>query len=151
VRVAGYCSDLQRTLYFLRPGESAPPPEVLAAFDTTWKAIEVSAAALKPGVIGKEVDALARKVITDAGYSEFLYGLGHQVGRVVHDGGALLGPEWERYGNTPNLRVEAGQVFTLEPSVRVPGYGYLGLEEDVLVTEQGAVFLSQPQKSLIVK
>jgi Xaa-Pro aminopeptidase len=97
------------------------------------------------------VDAVARKVITDAGYPEFLYATGHQLGRACHDGGALLGPPWERYGTTPYMPVEVGQVYTLEPAVVVPGYGYMGLEEDVVVTENGAVFLGEPQTKIIVK
>ena len=66
-------------------------------------------------------------------------------GRAVHDGGALLGPLWPRYGNSPRWPVEVGQVFTLELEAEVPGVGYASLEEDVVVTPEGARWLSRPQ------
>lgn len=146
-----YASDLQRVVYYLRPGETAAPAEVQRAFDVVVQATQAAVDALKPGVPGREVDAITRKVITDAGYPAFNYATGHQMGRACHDGGALLGPLWKRYGNLPNLPVEPGQVFTIEPAVVVPGYGYLGLEEDVLVTDSGAVFLGPPQTELVLR
>lgn len=151
VRQNDYCSDIQRVMYFLRPDESAPPAAVQHGFDTIVAAIQAAVAAMKPGVLGKDVDAVARKVVTEAGYPEFKYATGHHLGRACHDGGGILGPEWERYGDTPNRPLEVGHVYTVEPGLFVPGYGYMGLEEDVLVTETGAVYLGAPQTELIVK
>ena len=122
----------------------------MRAFDTVTRAIQTAVSAMKPGVLGKQVDALARKVVTGAGYPEYMYGTGHQLGRDAHDGAGILGPEWERYGDTPNYPLEIGQVYTVEPGLAVPGFGYMGIEEDVLVTEDGAVFLQPPQTELVL-
>jgi Xaa-Pro aminopeptidase len=51
----------------------------------------------------------------------------------------------------PRLALEEGQVYTIEPGVMVPGCGYVGLEEDVIVTASGVEFLSHPQEQLVVR
>jgi Xaa-Pro aminopeptidase len=146
-----YCSDIQRVVYFLRPDEKAPPSEVQHGFNTVREAIQRAFKAMKPGVTGKYIDQLARQTVIDGGYKEYPYGTGHQVGRVVHDGAGMLGPAWERYGDTPNYLLEAGQVYTIEPGLAVPGFGYIGIEEDVLVTTSGAEYLGDPQMELMIK
>jgi Xaa-Pro aminopeptidase len=149
VRLDGFCSDLQRMWYVRRPGETAPPEKVRQAFQVVVRAIEAGAAVLRPGVLGYQVDAVARQVVTDAGYPEFEHGVGHGLGRAVHDGGTLLGPRWPCYGKTVERAVEAGNVFTLELGVMTDA-GFVGLEEDVVVTEQGRAFLSSRQRQPIL-
>ena len=141
----GYASDLQRMNYVLREGENMPPKEVVRAFETVVKAITASAEKLKPGVHGWEVDKIARDIVIKAGYKEFMHALGHQIGRNVHDSGCLLGPKWEKYGNSPHMLVEENQAFTLELHVYVENHGYMSIEEDVLVTKDGCEFLSNRQ------
>jgi len=151
IKQAGYCSDIQRMIYYLGDGEEMPPDEVQRGFDTVTGAIKAGVDAMKPGVAGKEIDAIVRNIILEAGYPEFKHATGHQIGREVHDGGALLGPEWERYGESPNWQLEAGQVYTIEPSLIVEGFGNIGVEEDVLVTENGCEYLHEPQTELVIR
>jgi Xaa-Pro aminopeptidase len=149
VRKNGFVSDLQRTWYLLAPGETEPPADARRGLDTITAAIRESAAFLRPGVQGREVDAVARGLITAAGYAEYPHALGHQVGRRAHDGGGLLAPAWDRYRDLPFRRVEAGQVYTLEPRLTVAGRGVATVEEIVEVTPEGCRFLSAPQTGLI--
>jgi Xaa-Pro aminopeptidase len=148
VRQQGYCSDMQRCWYVPFPGATQAPPDALRAMQAVTGAISAGAAALRPGVRGCDVDRAAREYLVNAGYSEYLHALGHQVGRFAHDGGCILGPEWERYGETPRLPVEEGQVYTLELGVNVDGRGYLGIEEMVLVNKAGCEWLTTRQMEL---
>jgi len=150
LKVDGYTSDLQRTFYILDDEETKEPPEVRRGFDTIVTAIEKARAALKPGVRGVEIDAIAREHIVSQGYEEYPHGLGHQVGRFAHDGTALLGPAWEKYANKPFEPIEENMVFTIEPRLTVPGRGIVTVEEMVLVTAVGADYLAEPQRELIL-
>lgn len=143
-----YCSDLQRVWYVLDEGETEPPDDVRRAWDALWTSVDAGIAALRPGAAGWEVDAAARASLVDAGYPEPMYALGHQLGRSAHDGGTTLAPRWDRYGASPLGIVEEGNVFTVEYGTAVPGRGYIGLEEDVVVTADGIEWLSTPQRDL---
>ena len=150
VKVDDYCSDMQRVFYVLEEGETAAPADVMKGFDTIVRAIELARQALKPGVQGVAIDRIARDHIVSQGYEEYPHGLGHQVGRFVHDGTALLGPAWEKYANKPFEIIEEHMVFTIEPRLPVPGRGVVTIEEMVLVTGEGAQFLAAPQKELLL-
>jgi Xaa-Pro aminopeptidase len=143
-----YASDLQRVWYLLDEGETEPPEDVRTAWDAVWAAVDAGVEALRPGAVGWEVDAAARSHLVEAGFPEPMYSLGHQLGRSAHDGGTLLGPRWDRYGQAPFGLVEEGNVYTLEFGTAVPNRGYVGLEEDVLVTADGIEWLSTPQREL---
>jgi Xaa-Pro aminopeptidase len=146
----GYCSDLQRTWYVLRDGETKAPAEVQRGFDVIKDSIQKVADKLKPGATGLEMDTIARDYITSQGYEEFPHGLGHQVGKVAHDGGGGLFPNWEKYGDLPFLKIEESQVYTIEPRLYVEGYGTATIEEEVVVIKDGCEFISKPQKELIL-
>ncbi len=148
VSSADYCSDLQRVWYILDDGESSAPDDVIEAWNALWAAIDTGVAKLEPGAVGWEVDAAARESLVTAGYPEPKFALGHQVGRSAHDGGTVLAPRWDRYGAAPGGVVEEGNIFALEYGIAAPGRGYIGLEENVLVTADGIEWLSTPQREL---
>ncbi len=151
VKKEGYCSDIQRVVYILKSNETSAPEPVQKGFDTVLAAVAAAKKKIKPGVTGFEIDQAARNIILQHGYPEFKYATGHQLGKNAHDGGGILGPHWEVYGNLPDQVIEAGQIYTIEPGLAVPGYGYIGLEEDVLVTESGCDNLGEPQTRIIYR
>ncbi len=151
IRINGYCSDLQRLIYFKRRDEKAAPDTLIDAFNMVYDIITETGDLCRPGIKGFEVDAKAREMLTDNGYPEYQHALGHQIGRSVHDGGGVIGPKWERYGATTSFILKENNVTTLELEIMLPGIGCVGLEEDVCVTKDGAKFLCQRQSELIVK
>ncbi len=150
MKVDGYCSDLQRTWYCLRPGETEPPAAVQRGFAAVRDAVRKAGEFLRPGVQGHEVDAVARGHIVAQGFDEYPHALGHQIGRDAHDGAGLLCPIWERYADKPYAVVEEGQCYTLEPRVQVPGHGVATVEEIVVVTADGCRYLSEPQSEIML-
>lgn len=152
----GYSTDIQRSAYVLRAGEKQAPAEIQKMWDTTRLAADRQIAAMKPGVTGNAIDTIGRGTLTEAGYNEPPHGTGHAIGFAVHDVGPLLGPDWnERYGSTVFLKMEVGQTFAVEPILYAnyePSGGEIniGLEEDVVITEQGAERLHPRQDELIL-
>lgn len=145
---SGFVSDLQRMWYLPEDSETEVPLQVQQAWDAVTAALEAGRAALRPGVKGREVDAAARSTLVEAGYEEYLHAFGHHIGRTAHDGATILGPRWERYGDSVERVVEVGNVFAIELGVAVPERGYVGREEDVVVTETGAEYISTPQEEI---
>jgi Xaa-Pro aminopeptidase len=139
---------MQRCWYVAGPNENEIPDDVAKALKAVLGAIDAGAQALKPGAMGWEVDAAARSFLVAKGYDEYLHALGHQVGRVAHDGGVTLGPRWERYGKSPFKKIQANEVYTLELGVIMATRGYLGLEEMVLVKETGLEWLTTRQTEM---
>jgi Xaa-Pro aminopeptidase len=148
VKIDGYCSDLQRSWYILRDGESDAPEEVKRGFQVILESISRAAAAIKPGKTGHDIDTIARDYIVSQGFEEYPHALGHQIGREAHDGGGLLGPKWERYGSLPDIPLEINQLFTLEPRLTIKDYGIATVEEIVVITNDGCEFLSNRQTEI---
>jgi Xaa-Pro aminopeptidase len=148
VKQDGFCSDLQRTWYLPKSGETDVPEPVVQAWDASRAALLAGANHMRPGVMGWEVDAAARASLVKAGYPEYQHAFGHHLGRVAHDGGTVLGPRWDRYGQLPYGQLEEGNVFAIELGVIVEGYGPVYLEENVKVSSDGIVWLSQPQTEI---
>lgn len=144
----GFYSDIARTFYVRRPGEDTAPDELQEVFGAIHSAISHAFEALRPGVLGCEVDRVARATLREHGQPDIIHATGHQIGRNVHDGGAILGPEWDRYGDGPQQPVKAGHVFTLEPTVVRSPEPSMIVEEDVLVTADGATWLHPRQDEL---
>jgi len=146
VKYRDYAADIQR-LYYRPDGDGGPPQALREAIVDVRAAIEAAKEKLEPGVQGYVVDEAAREEITGRGWPAFEHAAGHTVGRNAHDAGTLLGPRWERYGSRPEGRVEAGEIYTLELGVATE-WGYLGLEELLEVTVDGATYFLEPQREL---
>jgi Xaa-Pro aminopeptidase len=147
IKKDGYASDYQRCWYILRPGETQVPQDIQKIFDTVQQGIRLAADFIKPGIQGWQVDEKVRLFLKENGYSDYQHALGHQVGIWAHDGGAVLGPKWERYGQRPFQPLEVGQVFTLEFGLQSSG-GYVAQEEMIEVTQSGCRFFLPMQKQI---
>lgn len=145
----GYVSDIARTVYFLKEGEIKAPEHIIDTFNTIHEAITNCKEAMKPGKKGQEIDAVARNLYIERAYPEISHATGHQIGRDVHDGGVLLGPAWKRYGSSPHGELEAGMVFTIEPTIFMEEGVHFIVEENVVITDSGAEWLSRRQDQLI--
>lgn len=130
-----YCSDMTRT--FALGNVSA---ELKALYDTVFIAQQAARDAARPGIRCQDLDAVARDIITAAGYGEyFSHNLGHGLGLDVHETPALS-PQ-----NTQPL--EPGMVITIEPGIYVQGLGGVRIEDDVLVTERGVEVLTHSPRA----
>lgn len=147
----GYCSDLQRMYYVLKEGETDAPEHIKKAFYLVRDAVWAAKDFMKAGVTGFQVDQIARHMIVDEGYDSWNAALGHQVGHQCHDGGTLLANRRPRYNRTEliDAPLQVGNVFTIEPSIEI-AEGRIGIEEDVVITENGTEWLVEPQKELIL-
>ena len=133
----GYCSDCTRTF------ATGPLDETLARiYEVTLAAQLKSLAAVRAGATGRDVDAIARDIIDEAGFGErFGHGLGHGVGLEVHEG--------PRLARTSSDVLEPGMIVTVEPGIYLPGIGGVRIEDLVVVTEGEPEVLTNYTKQLV--
>jgi Xaa-Pro aminopeptidase len=133
-----YCSDITRTVFV---GE--PTPEQHEVYDIVRSAQQAAFGAVRPGVEAQAVDRAARGVIADAGYGErFVHRTGHGIGLEVHE------PPYIVEGNTTAL--EPGMTFSDEPGIYLEGRFGVRIEDQVVVTADGAERLNEASRDLTV-
>lgn len=137
-QMGGYASDCTRTV---ATGDLDPRDREV--YELVLRAQEAALAAVRPGPTGREVDAVARMIIDEAGHAEhFGHGLGHGVGMEVHEG-----PRLSKLGETALV---PGHIVTVEPGVYLPGQVGVRIEDLVAVTADGADVLNGLPKALTV-
>jgi Xaa-Pro dipeptidase len=137
--VLGYQSDMTRTVVF-----GTPAPEAQKVFDIVHEAQRSALASAAPGKRCGDVDAAARKVITDAGYGPdyrtFTHRLGHGIGLEVH--------EWPYLVRGSQIVLQPGMTFSDEPGIYQYGKFGIRLEDIMAITENGAEMMTPTQSSL---
>ncbi|MCI0689701.1 MAG: Xaa-Pro peptidase family protein [Sporichthyaceae bacterium] len=134
----GYCSDETRTYAV---GE--PPADFLAYYDALLTAQVSACEAVRPGVSCESIDAVARDLLTEAGYGQyFLHRTGHGIGLETHEEPYLVA------GNTRPL--EPGMAFSVEPGVYLAGRHGARIEDIMVCTETGGERLNLRPRELVV-
>ncbi|WP_040208122.1 M24 family metallopeptidase [Neobacillus jeddahensis] len=134
----GYVSDMTRTVAI---GE--PDAKLKEIYEVVLEAQLKGMAGIKPGMSGKEADALTRNYITEKGYGEYFgHSTGHGIGLEVHEGPAL--------SMKSDVILEPGMVVTCEPGIYIAGLGGVRIEDDTLVTTDHNEALTHSTKDLII-
>ena len=133
-QVEGYRSDLTRTICLGEPDDT-----LRTIYGIVLEAQEAAEDAMRAGLKGSTVDAIARDLIEAGGYGEqFGHGLGHGVGLAIHEG--------PRAGKTSEDVLQAGMVITVEPGIYIEGWGGVRIEDLVVIQEQGVEILTTAPK-----
>lgn len=135
----GYCSDLTRTVV-VGPATERHKEIYGIVLEAQLHAL----AHLKPGMTGREGDALTRDIITRYGYGDqYGHSTGHGIGLEIHEEPRLS-------YSAPDTILLPGHVVTVEPGIYVPGFGGVRIEDDVVLTDDGIKILTRSPKELIV-
>ena len=138
VLYGGYCSDMTRTVALGYATE-----EMRKVYETVLAAQAAGIAATRAGVLGRDIDAAARKVIEDAGYGPYFgHGYGHSLGLEVHES-----PSPNPRGNTV---MEKNMIASAEPGIYLPGKFGVRIEDLVIFTADGYENITQSPKNLII-
>ena len=133
----GYCSDITRTVVV---GKASDKHKEIYAI--VQEAQQYALDHLRPGMTGKEGDALTRDIIARYGYGEnFGHGTGHGIGLEIH--------ESPRLSPASDVVLTPGMVVTVEPGIYLPGFGGVRIEDDVVMTDRGIRVLTSSPKQLI--
>lgn len=152
-----WVSDIQRFAYVLREGETQAPDSVQYYFESSIGGNRIALAAMKPGVLGYQVDKAQREWMAESGSEPVMWSTGHPVGYVAHDIGPSLGG-----GLLPDPSVRPTAVKPLKEGMlfafdgfhawKLPSGGIktMSVEETAVVTKDGARYLIAPQEELIL-
>ena len=134
----GYVSDITRTVAV---GE--PSSELKEIYDVVLEAQLKAMDGIKPGMTGKQADAIARDYISEKGYGEYFgHSLGHGIGLEVHEGPSL--------SFRSETVLKPGMAVTVEPGIYLPGKGGVRIEDDTIITENGNETLTHSAKDLLI-
>lgn len=135
VQINGYQSDMTRVCFIGQPSS-----QMVKVYDTVMAAHLAGIEAIREGVVARDVDAAARKVIADAGYGAyFTHGLGHGIG---------MGGDLPLLNTSGDIVLRNGMIMSCEPGVYLPGVGGVRIEDDVLLSDGVAVPLNHTPKQL---
>lgn len=138
-RYKGYCSDITRTVMI-----GDPDDKQRHIYDIVLAAQKRTIERIKPGMTGREVDAIARDFIAEQGYGDkFGHGTGHGLGLDIHELPRLSYNQGETV-------LAPGMVVTVEPGVYIPDFGGVRIEDDVVITDTGCRRLTKSHKELVV-
>ncbi len=133
----GYRSDITRTFVL-----GTPTPDMERIHDAVLAANQAGRLTARPGKPAQEVDRVARRAITLAGFGEhFIHRTGHGLGLETHE------PPYIVEGNLEML--QEGMAFTVEPGIYVPGLGGVRIEDDIVLTENGSETLTTLPRELV--
>ncbi|PLR76470.1 Xaa-Pro dipeptidase [Bacillus sp. V3-13] len=134
----GYVSDITRTV-----SVGVPDEKLKEIYNIVLEAQLRGMAGIKPGMTGKQADALTRNLISEKGYGDYFgHSTGHGIGLEVHEGPAL--------SVRSETVLEPGMVVTVEPGIYIPGLGGVRIEDDTVITNDHNEALTHSTKELII-